>query len=124
MRQACSVLMGQTTVAPAAMARVEGGVGVFNGEDHADCAAVEGLGAEVLVFGRFIGDPEAVAVDGEIRDYGAGRVFVAEDLIGSEGGFVEVDGFGSVADGEEGSEGGWDWIIRHSRIAPVTLEHI
>jgi hypothetical protein len=26
---------------------------------------------------------------------------VAEELFGSEGGFVEVDGFGSVADGEE-----------------------
>jgi hypothetical protein len=87
---------------------VEGGVGVVDGEDHADGAAVEGLGAEVLVFGGFVGDPEAVAVDGEIRDYGAGGVFVAEDLLGSEGGFVEVDGFGSVADGEEGGEGGGD----------------
>jgi hypothetical protein len=43
---------------------VEGGVGVFDGEDHADGAAVEGLGAEVFVFGGFVGDPEAVAVDG------------------------------------------------------------
>ncbi len=43
---------------------VEGGVGVFDGEYHADGAAVEGLGTEVLVLGGFIGDPEAVAVDG------------------------------------------------------------
>jgi hypothetical protein len=28
---------------------------------------------------------------------------VAEELFGSEGGFVEVDGFGSVADGEHGA---------------------
>jgi hypothetical protein len=103
---------------------VKGGVGVFGGEDHADGAAVEGLGAEVFVLGRFIADPEAVAVDGEIRDYGAGGVFVAEDLLGCEGGFVEVDGFGSVADGEEGGEGGGDGIVRHGRFAPVPLEHI
>ena len=51
---------------------VEGGVGVFCGEDHADGATVEGFGAEVFVLGGFIGYPEAVAVDGEIRDYGAG----------------------------------------------------
>jgi hypothetical protein len=87
---------------------VEGGVGVFGGEDHADGAAVEGLGAEVFVLGGLVGDPEAVAVDGEVGDYGAGGVFVAEDLFGSEGGFVEVDGFGCIADGEEGGEGGGD----------------
>ena len=34
---------------------VEGGVGVVYGEDHADGAAVEGLGAEVLVLGGFVG---------------------------------------------------------------------
>jgi hypothetical protein len=100
---------------------VEGGFGVLGGEDHADGAAVESLGAEVLVLGGFVGDPEAVAVDGEVGDYGAGWVFVAEDLFGSEGGFVEVDGFGSVADGEEGGEGGGDGIVRHGRLAPVTL---
>ncbi len=33
---------------------------------------------------------------------------MAEELFGSEGEFVEVDGFGSVADGEEGSECGGD----------------
>src|SRR5271154_2111442 len=43
---------------------VEGGVGVFDGKDHADGAAIEGLGAEVFVLGGFVGDPEAVAVDG------------------------------------------------------------
>src|SRR5579864_7950408 len=59
---------------------VEGCVGVFGGEDHAYCAAVEGFGAEVLVLGGLVGDPEAIAVDGEIADYGAGRVFVAEEL--------------------------------------------
>ena len=87
---------------------VEGGVGIFDGEDHADGAAVEGLGAEVFVLGGLVGYPEAVAVDGEIADYGAGWVFVAEELFGSEGGFVEVYGFGSVADGEEWGEGGGD----------------
>jgi hypothetical protein len=43
---------------------VKGGVRVFGGEDHADGAAVEGLGAEVFVLGSFVGYPEAVAVDG------------------------------------------------------------
>jgi hypothetical protein len=38
---------------------VEGSVGVFDGEDHADGAAVEGLGAEVFVFGGFVANPEA-----------------------------------------------------------------
>jgi hypothetical protein len=98
---------------------VKGGVGVFGGEDHSDGATVEGLGAEVVVLGGFVGDPEAAAVDGEIRDYAAGWVFVAEEFFGSEGGFVEVDGFGSVADGEEGGEGGRDGIIRHGWLAPV-----
>ena len=65
-----------------------------------------------------------MAVDGEIRDYGAGRVFVAEELFGSEGGFVEVDGFGSVSDGEEGGDGGRDGIVRHGWFAPVFLEDI
>ena len=48
-----------------------------------------------------------------VIDYRAGRVFVAEELIGSEGGFVEVDGFGSVADGEERGEGGLLWAGAH-----------
>src|SRR5271170_6259220 len=87
---------------------VEGGVGVFDGKDHADGAAIEGLGAEVFVLGGFVGNPEAVAVDGKIADYACVWVFVAEEFLGSEGGFVEVDGFGSVADGEEGGEGGGD----------------
>jgi hypothetical protein len=43
---------------------VKGGVGVFDGEGHADGAAIEGLGAEVFVLGSFVGYPEAVAVDG------------------------------------------------------------
>jgi hypothetical protein len=103
---------------------VEGGVWVFDGQDHADGAAVESLGAEVLVLGGFVGDPEAVAVDGEVGDYGAGGVFEVEDLFGSEGGFVEVDGFGSVADGEEGGEGGGDGGVWHGWFAPVLLEHI
>src|SRR5258705_12418579 len=46
---------------------VEGGVGVFGGEDHADGAAVQGFGAEVLVLRGFVGYPEAVAVDGELQ---------------------------------------------------------
>jgi hypothetical protein len=46
---------------------VEGCIGVFDGENHADGAAVEGLGAEVFVLGGFVGDPEAVAVDGEME---------------------------------------------------------
>ena len=106
---------------------VKGGVGVFDGEDHADGAAVEGLGAEVFVLGGFVGDPEAVAVDGEIADYGAGRVFVAEEFFGSEGEFVEIDGFGSVADGEEWGEGGGDhgnsfWSVGSSlRIGEKTV---
>jgi hypothetical protein len=87
---------------------VQGGFWVFDGEDHADGATVEGLGAEVFVIGGFVGYPEAVAVDCEVGDYGSGGVFVAEELFGSEGGFVEVYGFGSVADGEEGGEGGGD----------------
>ena len=64
---------------------VEGGVGVFGGEDHADCAAVEGLGAEVFVLGGFVGDPEAVAADREIAHYACGRIFVTEEFFGSEG---------------------------------------
>jgi hypothetical protein len=59
---------------------VEGGVGVFGGEDHADGAAVEGLGAEVFVLGGFVGDPEAMAIDREIADYACGWIFVAEEF--------------------------------------------
>ncbi len=103
---------------------VGGRVGGFGGEEHGDGAAVEGLGAEVFVFGGFVADPEAVAVDGQVRDYGAGGVFEAEDLFGSEGGFVEVDGFGCVADGEEGGEGGGDGIVRHGRLAPVLRAYL
>jgi hypothetical protein len=98
---------------------VEGGVWVFDGENHADGAAVEGLGAEIFVLGGFVCDPEAVAVDGEIADYAGGWIFVAEELFGSEGGFVEVDGPGSVADGEERGEGGGDGIIGHGGLAPL-----
>ena len=43
---------------------VEGGVGVFDGKDHADGSAVEGLGTEVFVLGGLVGDPEAAAVNG------------------------------------------------------------
>ena len=51
---------------------VEGCIGVFGGEDYADCAAVEGFGAEVLVLGGFIADPETRAVDSEVGDDCAG----------------------------------------------------
>jgi hypothetical protein len=64
---------------------VKGGVGVFDGEDHADGASVEGLGAEVFVFGRFVGYPEAIAIDGEIADYAGSWVFVAKEFFGTEG---------------------------------------
>src|SRR5215469_10757668 len=58
----------------------EGGVGVVDGEDHADGSTFEGLGAEVLEVGSFVRDPEAGAVDGEVADDGAALVVVAEDL--------------------------------------------
>ncbi len=41
----------------------EHGVRVGDNEDHAHGRASESLGAEVLVFGRFVGDPEFGAVD-------------------------------------------------------------
>jgi hypothetical protein len=64
---------------------VECGVGVVDGEDHADGAAVEGLGAEVFVLRGLVGDPEAETIDGEIADYACGRVLVAEEFFGFEG---------------------------------------
>jgi hypothetical protein len=85
---------------------IEGGVGVFDSEDHADGAAVEALGAEVLVLGRLVGDPEACSIDGEVGEHGALVVLDAKEFGGSEGGFIKLDGFGGVADGEEGGDGG------------------
>jgi hypothetical protein len=46
---------------------LEGGVGIIDGEDHADGATVEGFGTEVLVLGGLVGHPEARwSVDREI----------------------------------------------------------
>src|SRR5215467_10569558 len=85
----------------------EGSVGVVGGEDHADGSAVEGFGAEVFVFGGFVGEPEARSVDGQVGNDGAVGAVEVEEFFGAEGGFVEGDGFAAVADGEEGGDGGW-----------------
>lgn len=84
---------------------VEGGVGIVDGEDDADGAAVEALWAVVLVLGRFVGEPELGSVDCQFGDDGAAAVVVTELLGRSEGGSVELDCLDAVADGEEGSDG-------------------
>ena len=86
---------------------VEDGVRVVDGENEADGASVERLGAEVLVFRRLISEPEVRSVDGEISDDRAAFGRCAEDHRRSEGGLVEVDGPSSVADVEEWGEGGF-----------------
>src|SRR5260370_31646004 len=45
---------------------VEGGFGVFDGENHANGAAVEGLGAEILIIAAFLCDPTTVALDSSV----------------------------------------------------------
>src|SRR5260370_41741072 len=55
MRQPYSLHMGQTMVAPAATARSKAASRVFDGEDDADGASAEGLGAEVQMFGGLVG---------------------------------------------------------------------
>src|SRR6185437_9170068 len=84
---------------------VEDGVGVFDGEDHAGRAAVEALGAVVLMLGRLVGEPEFSSVDCQPGDDGAVAVVVTELLGGTKGSFVELDCLDAVADGEEGSDG-------------------
>lgn len=76
---------------------VEEGVGVVDCEDDADGACSERCRAGVLVFGRFVGQPERCAGDFKLRDGGAGFGWDQEEDGGSEGGFVEDYGFGSVA---------------------------
>ncbi len=79
------------------------GVGVFGNEEHADRAAAEGVGAEVLVFGGFFGDPEVGAVDGELGDASAGD-FV--EGVAWKAVVLEVEGGGVVFDGEGGGDVG------------------
>src|SRR5215469_1916095 len=81
-------------------------VGVLSGEDHADGAPTERLGAEVFVGGGLVGDPECCSVDGKLGDDRAVGSVEAEDFGSSEGGFVEVDCFGCVPDGKHGGDGG------------------
>ena len=62
----------------------EGVVGIFDGEDHAYGSTVESFGAEVLVFGRLVGDPEVVTINGEVGDDSAAWVFEVEALFGAQ----------------------------------------
>jgi hypothetical protein len=84
----------------------ESGVGIVHDEDHADGAAGEGFGTEVQVLGRFVGDPEFGAFDGETGDDGI-IVVQAEGFDCTESGFVEFDGFRAVANREHWGDGGF-----------------
>src|SRR5262249_13251835 len=75
----------------------EQGIGIGHGEDHADGAAAERLGAEVGVLGRFVGHPELRVVDRQPRHDRAGRVFHAVHLRRAERRLVEVHGARAVS---------------------------
>ena len=83
---------------------VEDSVGIVDGEDEADGGSVKRRGAEVVVRGGFVGEPEFCSVDGEMRDDGAAFGRGLHEDGGSEGGLIEGDGSGSVADIEEWGE--------------------
>jgi hypothetical protein len=65
------------------------GHGVLDNEKHPDRAAAEGLGAEVKVLGRLVGDPELGAGDGQLSHTAAGD---AVQLGGAECCLIESDG--------------------------------
>ncbi len=68
----------------------EGGVGIGDGEDDAGGAAGEGFGAEVVVAGGFVGQPEFCAFDGKAGDDVAAFAGDAKEFGRAESGLVEV----------------------------------
>src|SRR5262249_53572930 len=65
----------------------------------------ERFGTEVLMFGGFVGDPEAGSIDSKLRDYCAIRCVDAEESNGPESGRVELNCFRTVAHGKHGGDG-------------------
>src|SRR6185369_16044448 len=100
---------------------LECGIGIVGGEDDANGSSLEGFRAEVLEVGSLVCDPEGGSIDGEVADDSAVFSVVTEDLLGSEGCFVEVDGLCSVAYGEKWDDCGRGGNVRHVRSAPMSL---
>jgi hypothetical protein len=57
------------------------------------------------MLGRFVGDPELGATDGELSDYGT-VILEKKQFGGVKGGFVELDRLGSTAYGQHRGDGG------------------
>ena len=81
---------------------VKGRVGVVHNHHHAGGSAAKRFGAEVEMLGRFVGDPELGATDGELSDYGT-VILEKKQFGGVKGGFVELDRLGSTAYGQIGA---------------------
>ena len=75
------------------------GIGIGDSKNDADRGTAESLRAEVEIFRRLATDPEFSALDGEACDDIVASV-EAKRFSGSEGRLVELDGVGTVADGE------------------------
>jgi hypothetical protein len=77
---------------------IEGGIRIIHGHHHPHGTAAERLGTEVLVLGRFVGDPEIGSPDGQLSDHcSASGIVDAIQLGSAERRFIEVDGFGAIS---------------------------
>ena len=85
----------------------EDGVRIVDRQNDAYRDATERFRAEVVMFRRFIAEPELGSVDGESGNHTLG-ISHAKDLYGTEGSLVEVDGTRATANAEPGSNRGRD----------------
>ncbi len=85
---------------------VDDGLRVVGDEQQLHGAAAQRLGAEGVVLGRLVGDPERRVADRELGDDRLVLVGAADavDLDGPEGRLVELDRLAAAADGELGRD--------------------
>src|SRR5262249_47550871 len=80
--------------------------------------AGKGFGAEVLVLGRLIRDPEFGAIGGKLRDDGTVVPVDPEQYTCAESGLVKLDGLPAAGEREERGDGGVGGNRIHQLICP------
>src|SRR5262249_46299071 len=99
------VVYGPNDLGSGLHSSIEGTVRIADDHHHARRAAVERFRTEVLMLGRFVGNPKLGPLHRKPRDYGSVRSVEAESLCCAECGLVKVDGLGALSDREHWGDG-------------------